>query len=166
MWHGWYCLRHQGMVLQPSCQHARPLGSTTVLSTSADHRSSLATLPRMRFMVVLASPAQAALPWHLPSAANLQQQHIDAGAVVTSNNQYEHTPSPPGGSTQPAPSMHLSSTYVSHATDTHNLQRDWILVTATGKLASAFRAIRARAGAAVVTRSQDRVSIVASLAPV
>lgn len=57
------------------------------------------------------------------------------------------------------------STYVSCATDTHDLQSDRILVTAAGKLASALGAVRARAGAAVVTRAQDGVSVVAGLAP-
>lgn len=151
MQHGWYCLGHQGMVLQPNCQHARPLSSTAVLSTSANHRSSLTTLPGMRFTVVPASPAQATLPWHLSNAANLHQQHIDAGAVVTSNNTYEHTPSHQEVDPNQPPSPHPPSTYVSHATDTHDLQCDWILVTAAGKLASTLGAIRARAGAAVVT---------------
>lgn len=122
-----------------------------VLSTSDHHQSSLAMMLGMRFTVVLASRAQAALPWHLPSAANLQQQHMDAGAVVTSDNPYEHTPSHWEVQPSQPPSMHLPSTYVSHATDTHDLQRDRILVTAAGKLASTLRAIRARAGAAVVT---------------
>lgn len=138
------------MVLQPSCQHTCPLSSTAVLSTSAEHQSSLAMLPGMRLAVVLASPTQATLPWHVPSAANLQQQHIDAGTVVTSNNPYEHTLSHEEVQPNQPPSAHPRSTYVSRTTDTHDLQRDRILVTAAGKLASALGAIRARAGAAVV----------------
>jgi len=61
---------------------AHPLGSTSLRSTSAHHQSSLAKVLGLRFTVVPASPAQAPLPRHLPSAANLQQQHIDVGAVV------------------------------------------------------------------------------------
>lgn len=147
------------------CQHAHPHGSTAVLSTSADHQSPLATLPGKRFTVVLASPAQTSLPQHLPRAVNLQQQHTATGAMVTCDNPYEHTPSHWELQSSQPPSIYPRRTYVSHAADTHDLQCDWILVTATGELASALGAVRARAGAAVVARSQDRVSIVASLAP-
>lgn len=141
--HGWYHPAPQGMLLIPS---------VPVLSCPpfADHQSSFTILLEMRFMVALASPAQAALPCHLPGEATPQQHPTDAGAVVTSNS-YEHTLLPERFNPTSHPSILPPSTYVSHATDTHDLQCDWILVTATGKLASTLGAVRARAGAAVVT---------------
>lgn len=81
--HGWYHPAHKGMVLIPF---------VPVLSCPpfAEHQSSLITLLEMRFMVVLASPTQATLPWHLPSEATPRNNTL----VLWSHLTHTNIPSP------------------------------------------------------------------------
>lgn len=141
--HGWYHPGHQGILLIP-------LVPLLPYPPSAEHWSSLTTLLEMRFTV--ASPAQATLPCHLPSEATPSNNPLMLVLWVHLSHMNIRTePLPDRFNPTSHPSIHPPSTYVSHATDTHDLQCDWILVTATGKLASTLGAVRARAGAAVVT---------------
>lgn len=81
------------MVPPRAPRHAAcPLSSRAVLPPFAEHQSSLTTLLEMRFMVMLASPTQATLPWHLPSEATLSNSPLML--MVWSHLTYINIPSP------------------------------------------------------------------------